>query len=76
MAPLTLPQGPNQPWLKDFLHDQLSDGTRLRIRAAVDDFTCEYLALVAAPRCPACEVNAIIADRGNPPPVSPTTAAS
>jgi putative transposase len=66
MTPLTLPQGPNQPWLKDFLHDQLSDGTRLRILAAVEDFTPEYLVAVAVPRCPACEVKAIIAERGKP----------
>ena len=35
-APLTLPQGPNQRWSMDFLHDQLSDGRRFRI-LALDD---------------------------------------
>jgi putative transposase len=46
-APLTLPQGPNQRWSLDFLHDQLSDGRRFRILAIVDDFTRECPALVA-----------------------------
>jgi putative transposase len=46
-APLALPQGPNQRWSLDFLHDQLSDGRRFRILAVVDDFTRECLALVA-----------------------------
>src|SRR6516225_10594027 len=43
-APLALPQGPNQRWSMDFLHDQLSDGRRFRILAIV---TRECLALVA-----------------------------
>jgi putative transposase len=30
-APLALPQGVNQRWSLDFLHDQLSDGRRFRI---------------------------------------------
>jgi transposase InsO family protein len=38
-APLALPQGPNQHWSLDFLHDQLSDGRRFRILAILDDFT-------------------------------------
>ena len=46
-APLALPQGPNQRWSLDFLHDQLGDGRRFRILAIVDDFTRECLALVA-----------------------------
>jgi len=46
-APLTVPQGPNQRWSLDFLHDQLSDGRRFRILAVVDDFTRECLGLVA-----------------------------
>jgi putative transposase len=46
-SPLTLPQGPNQRWPLDFLHDQLSDGLRFRILAMVDNFTRECLALVA-----------------------------
>ncbi len=44
-APMAVPQGPNQRWSVDFLHDVLSDGRRFRIFAAVDDFTRECLAL-------------------------------
>ena len=69
-APLSLPQGPNQRWSLDFLHDQLSDGRRLRILAIVDDFTRECLALVAdtslsGPRV-GRELDAIVARRGKP----------
>ncbi len=42
-APQALPQGPNQRWPLDFLHDQLSDGRRFRILAVVDDSTSECL---------------------------------
>jgi putative transposase len=69
-APLTLPQGPNQRWSLDFLHDQLSDGRRLRILAVVDDFTRECLALVAdtslSGRRVGRELDAIVARRGKP----------
>jgi putative transposase len=44
-APMAIPQGPNQRWSLDFLHDVLADGRRFRIFAAVDDFTRECLAL-------------------------------
>jgi putative transposase len=39
--------GPNQRWSLDFVHDQMTDGRRLRILAVVDDYTRECLALVA-----------------------------
>src|SRR5262249_28969378 len=69
-APLTLPQGPNQRWSMDFLHDQLSDGRRFRILAIVDDFTRECLALVADTSLSGLrvgrELDAIIAERGKP----------
>jgi putative transposase len=69
-APLTLPQGPNQRWSMDFLHDQLSDGRRFRILAIVDDFTRECLALVADSPLSGMWVgrglDAIIAERGKP----------
>ena len=69
-VPLTLPQGPNQRWSLDFLHDQLSDGRRFRILAVVDDFTRECLALVAdtslSGRRVARELDAIIARHGKP----------
>ena len=69
-APLALPQGPNQRWSMDFLHDQLSDGRRFRILAIVDDFTRECLALVADTSLSGLRVgrslDAIIAERGKP----------
>jgi putative transposase len=69
-APLALPQGPNQRWSLDFLHDQLSDGRRFRILAVVDDFTRECLALVADTSLSGLrvgrELDAIIAERGKP----------
>jgi putative transposase len=69
-APLTVPQGPNQRWSLDFLHDQLSDGRRFRILAVVDDFTRECLGLVADTSLSGLrvgrELNAIIARRGKP----------
>jgi len=69
-APLTLPQGPNQRWSMDFLHDQLSDGRRFRILAIVDDFTRECLALVADTSLSGLrvgrELDVIIAERGKP----------
>jgi putative transposase len=69
-APLTLPQGPNQRWSMDFVHDQLSDGRRFRILAVVDDFTRERLALVADTSLSGLrlgrELDAVIAQRGRP----------
>ena len=69
-APLVLPQGANQRWSMDFLHDQLSDGRRFRILAIVDDFTRECLALVAdtslSGQRVGRELDAIIAERGKP----------
>jgi putative transposase len=69
-APLTSPQGPNQRWSMEFLHDQLSDGRRFRIVAIVDDFTRECLALVADTSLSGLrvgrELDAIIAERSKP----------
>jgi putative transposase len=69
-APLALPQGPNQRWSLDFLHDQLSDGRWFRILAILDDFTRECLALVADTSLSGLrvgrELDAIIAERGKP----------
>jgi len=69
-APLALPQGPNQRWSLDFLHDQLNDGRRFRILAILDDFTRECLALVADTSLSGLRVgrefDAIIAERGKP----------
>jgi len=69
-APLALPQGVNQRWSLDFLHDQLSDGRRFRILAIVDDFTRECLTLVADTSLSGLrvgrELDAVIAERGKP----------
>jgi putative transposase len=69
-APLTLPQGANQRWSLDFVHDQLSDGRRFRILAIVDDFTRECLTLVADTSLSGLrvgrELDAIVAQRGKP----------
>ena len=69
-APLALPQGANQRWSLDFLHDQLGDGRRFRILAIVDDFTRGCLALVADTSLSGLrvgrELDAIIAVRGKP----------
>ena len=46
-SPLPLPLKPNQRWSLDFVHDQMTDGRRLRILAVVEDDTHECLALVA-----------------------------
>ena len=46
-SPMPLPLGPNQRWSLDFVHDQMTDGRRLRILAVVDDCTRECPALVA-----------------------------
>jgi len=44
---MPLPLRPNQRWSLDFVHDQMTDGRRLRILAVVDEYTRECLALVA-----------------------------
>lgn len=44
-APMAVPQGSDQRWSVDFLHDVLADGRRFRIFAVVDDFTRECLTL-------------------------------
>jgi putative transposase len=79
-APLALPQGPNQRWSLDFLHDRLGDGRRFRILAIVDDFTRECLALAADTRSPACGSSAsstrLSPRAASPPCASPTTAPS
>jgi len=45
-APMTIPQGANQRWPVDFVHDVLARGKRFRVFAVVDDFSRECLALV------------------------------
>jgi putative transposase len=65
-----LPLGPYQRWSLDFVHDQMTDGRRLRILAVVDDYTRECLALVADTSISgvrvARELDNIVAVRGRP----------
>jgi putative transposase len=69
-SPMPLPLGPNQRWSLDFVHDQMTDGRRLRILAVVDDYTRECLALVADTSISgirvARELDKIVAMRGRP----------
>lgn len=48
---LPKPERPNQAWSMDFVHDQLSDGRKLRALTIVDDYSRE---------CPAIEVDTSI----------------
>lgn len=43
--PLTDPQGPNECWSMDFMHDQLSDGRSFRLLNVLDDFNREGLSM-------------------------------
>ncbi len=70
-APLVLPNGPNQRWSPDFVSDAFTDGRRFRILAVVDDFSREWLALVADTSLSghrvARELDALIWQRGAKP---------
>jgi putative transposase len=44
-VPLSVPQGPNERWSMDFIHDQLATGRRFRCLTLVDDFTRQCLAI-------------------------------
>src|SRR5262245_17445147 len=44
-VPLSMPQGPNERWSMDFIHDQLATGRRFRCLTLVDDFTRQCLAI-------------------------------
>ena len=46
-SPMPPPLRPNQRWWPDVVHDQMTDGRRLRILAVVDDYIRECLTLVA-----------------------------
>jgi putative transposase len=65
---IPLPQGPNQRWSMDFQQDAFPDGRRFRIFAVVDDFTLEYLAIIAATSLLGLrivrEADAVVAMRG------------
>jgi putative transposase len=69
-APILVEVRPNARWSLDFVHDQLSNGRRLRILNVIDDVTKECLAAVAdtsiSGRRVARELDAVIARRGKP----------
>jgi transposase InsO family protein len=44
-VPLSAPQGPNEFWSMDFIHDQPAAGRRFRCLTLVDDFTRQCLAI-------------------------------
>ena len=44
-GPLSMPQGPNERWSMDFIHDQLATGRRFLCLSLVDDFTRQCLAI-------------------------------
>jgi putative transposase len=69
-APMAVPDGPNQRWSLDFVHDAMADGRRLRILTVVDDYSRECLALVVDTSLSglrvARELDAVIARRSRP----------
>jgi putative transposase len=69
-APMAVPDGPNQRWSLDFVHDAMADGRRLRILTVVDDYSRECLALVVdtslSGQRVARELDAVIARRSRP----------
>jgi putative transposase len=69
-APMAVPDGPNQRWSLDFVHDAMADGRRLRILTVVDDYSRECLALVVdtslSGQRVARELDAVIACRSRP----------
>jgi putative transposase len=69
-APVAPATAPNRRWSLDFVHDQMTDGRRFRILAAVDDCTRECLALVADTSISgarvARELDGIVSRRGRP----------
>jgi putative transposase len=69
-APILIEAAPNARWSVDFVHDQLSNGRRLRILNVIDDVTKECLAAIAdtsiSGRRVARELTAILAWRGKP----------
>jgi transposase InsO family protein len=46
-APMAIPQGHNQRWLLDFVSDAFACARRFRIFTVVDDFTREFVRLIA-----------------------------
>ena len=54
--PLVVPDGINQVWSMDFMHDQLSDGRSFRLFNVLDDFNREGLGIEVDLSLPAARV--------------------
>lgn len=54
--PLKEPIKPNQVWSMDFMHDQLSDGRKIRLFNVIDDYRREGLAIEAGFSLPSIRV--------------------
>ena len=63
-----MPTGPNEVWSLDFIHDQLSGGTKFRALTVVDVFSREGLAIEVGQRLKAEHVvevlNRLVGQRG------------
>lgn len=57
---LETPQGPDERWSMDFVHDELATGRRLRCFTVVDDFTRESVAIYADHSIPAERVTEVL----------------
>ena len=67
---LTVPQGINQVWSMDFMHDQLDDGRTFRLFNVIDDFNREAIGMEIDFSLPServiRELKQIISWRGKP----------
>ena len=67
---LSVPQGINQVWSMDFMHDQLEDGRKFRLLNVIDDFNREALGIEVDFSLPServiRELKQIISWRGKP----------
>lgn len=68
--PLSVPNGINESWSMDFMHDQLSDGRSIRLFNVIDDFNREGLEIEVDFSLPSSRVirslDRIIEQRGKP----------
>ena len=48
---LTVPEGINQVWSMDFMHDQLEDGRTFRLFNVIDDFNREAIGMEVTSPC-------------------------
>jgi transposase InsO family protein len=68
--PMVVPDGENRRLSLDFVSYAITDGRRFRIRAVVDDHTCENLVLIAGTSLSGLrvtrELDRVISERGMP----------